>query len=80
MNTGSTNISLFRYSIRENNNCYQNQSSLRLKFSFKIYSPTLGFYSLRELMSGEIALDNIVDHLPENIKQSEFNKYLYTFF
>ena len=60
MNTGSTNISLFRYSIRENNNCYQNQSSLRLKFSFKIYSPTLGFYSLRELMSGEIALDNIV--------------------
>ena len=46
MNTGSSNISLFRYSISSTDNaCYQNNVSLFLEFSFRIYSPTLGFSS-----------------------------------
>ena len=73
MNTGSTNVSLFRYSIRENNNCYLEQNSLRLKFSFKIYSPTLGFSSLKELVSGEIAFNNIVGPIIINNNDIDFS-------
>ena len=64
MNTGSTNISLFRYSVSStDNNCYQNSISLKLKFSFKIFSPSLGFTSTEELVSGEIKLSNISSHI-----------------
>ena len=60
MNTGSTNVSLFRYSITSSDLvCYEGDASLKLDFSFSIFSPTLGFESSEELASGKIKLDDI---------------------
>ena len=63
INSGTSYISLFQYSIEGNNNCYNSNDSssvnLFLEFSMDIFSPAIGFNSSQNLFSGKIKLSNI---------------------
>ena len=61
INSGTSYISLFQYSIESINqiDCYGENISLILEFSMDIYSPTIGFNSSQNLFSGKIRLSDI---------------------
>ena len=59
INSGTSYIPLFEYSITAGNECYDSSINLILEFSMNIYSPAIGFNSQQELFNGEIRLSNI---------------------
>ena len=57
VNTGSSNVLLFDYSVStEDQNCYNGQESLFLHFNISIYSPQLGFNEFEEFLKSTFKL------------------------
>ena len=61
VNSGTSYISLFQYSIEGNENCYQSDSNINLflDFSMNVFAPSIGFNSSQNLFTGRIKLSNI---------------------
>ena len=63
VNSGTSYISLFKYSIEGEDDCYQldapSDINLILEFSMDIFSPSIGFNSSQNLFSGTVKLSNI---------------------
>ena len=56
-------IYLFEYMITNNPDCYNdfaNLPDLRLNFSLEIFSPSLGFNSLQQIVDGSFELRDII--------------------
>ena len=87
INSGTSYVSLFKYSIEGEENCYQIDSpsdiDLILEFSMDIFSPSIGFNSSQNLFSGTVKLSNIssiitfnnmdLDYSTTSIPGSEFS-------
>ena len=64
VNTGSSNVLLFDYSVStEDQNCYNGQESLFLHFNISIYSPQLGFNEFEEFLKSTFKLSKISNGL-----------------
>jgi len=64
VNTGSSNVLLFDYSLStEDQNCYNGQESLFLHFNISIYSPQLGFNEFEEFLKSTFKLSKISNGL-----------------
>ena len=63
VNSGTSYVSLFKYSIEGDNDCYQSDLSsntdLILEFSMDIFAPSIGFNSSQNLFTGIVELSNI---------------------
>ena len=57
--TGQSDIYLFEYMISNNPTCYENLPDLRLNFSLEVFSPSLGFSTLQQIVNGSFELRNI---------------------
>jgi len=68
INSGTSYIPLFEYSITGDQNCYALNDSLNLvlEFSMNIFSPAIGFNSYQELFNREIKLSNISSEITFN--------------
>jgi len=87
INSGTSYVSLFQYSIEGNEFCYGLGSStninLFLEFSMDIFSPSIGFNSSQSLFTGKIKLSNIsaaitfnnmdLDYATVSVPGSEFS-------
>ena len=74
VNSGSSNVSLFQYSIEStDNDCYdlESNTALTLQFSMDIYSPEIGFNSSQNLFSGKIILSGI--HSPIRVSNMDID-------
>ena len=64
VNTGSSNVLLFDYSIySEDQNCYNGEESIFLHFNISIYSPQLGFNEYEEFLKSTFKLSEISNAL-----------------
>ena len=64
VNTGSSNVLLFDYSIySEDQDCYNGQESIFLHFNISIYSPQLGFNEYEEFLKSTFKLSEISSEL-----------------
>jgi len=68
INSGTSYIPLFEYSITGDQNCYALNDSLNLvlEFSMNIFSPAIGFNSYQELFNREIKLSNVSSEITFN--------------
>ena len=72
--TGQSDIYLFEYMISNNPDCYNdfaNLPDLRLNFSLEIFSPSLGFNSLQQIVDGSFKLRDITGDI--RFKNTDLN-------
>ena len=75
VNSGTSNILLFDYTIRGSENCYISEDpvNLILQFSMNVFSPSIGFNSSQEFFNGKIGISNISSEIRFNNMDLNYN-------
>ena len=75
LNTGDTDVMLFEYLINGPSSCYylnnEDDEKLQLKFSIQIFSPSLGFSTLKTFVDGTMTLSDFTG--PIRIRNTDIN-------